>query len=964
MIGTPAPALGLRFRGRGAEQNAVDQLCWSARGHRGAALLVLGQPGMGRTALCEHAATALPGALVLRTRGVAEEQDVPHSGLHALLRPVADQLPTLLGSRADPLVSALELGRVAVPAPGAVLSAFLFALGALATEHPVLCCVDDADRLDPASRAALGFAARRVGSVRRVGILLTARAPEPEDGPGEWPAGIPAVTLPPLADADAAALLADLVPGQLDPAVREALLAAGAGVPGLLVELVDALTPEQLAGGAPLPPRLFTDGALLRRYAPRLRDLPADTQRLVLLAATAQEFTDTLDTDLLLRIAQHAGLDPARIEPAERAGVVRTDADLVRFPHPLLRQAIYQREPLAGRQAAHAVLAEVLTSPSQRLRRLRHLAASAPGPNSRLGNELASAVTALDGSATSGDSHLDRAEALARAAALADDEDTRAARLADAADHAWLAGRPDRARALLAQASGRATHPAVLGRIELVRGGIDLRAGIVEDAREALLLAAGLLAGTDPARALAALLGAAEASWLAGDIPGYRRIARQLVRAPGAPAGLRDFHTGMAATLAGDHATGVTALTRALTPEGRGGEDLDADPVALNRVVLAALMVGRVDVARAAATRAVGRARALGLATVVPQALEHLVYAELWTGRHGRAREHALAGLAAAERTGQRNRAVHHHAALAMVAALQGDPHACQQHAAVAVDHGRAHGLGLAVAVAGWSLARLDLAAQQPQLAVERLHLLAEDGHFAVAALAVPCLVEAAVLAGDPRPVRPALERFRRWAEATGDQTLTAQLLRCQAMLAEPAAADQLFARALTLHERTGAAFERARTHLLYGEMLRRRRRPSAARERLRRALLTFDACGARVWADRVRAELRVAGQADRVDPAGTARTDRPALATQLTPQQLRIARCVAAGSTNREVAVRLSLSPRTVDHHLRNVFAALGIRSRVELARIIAAEHRTPETWPERDRAAARPATRRGGQR
>ncbi|MDA0637692.1 LuxR C-terminal-related transcriptional regulator, partial [Nonomuraea sp. MCN248] len=133
---------------------------------------------------------------------------------------------------------------------------------------------------------------------------------------------------------------------------------------------------------------------------------------------------------------------------------------------------------------------------------------------------------------------------------------------------------------------------------------------------------------------------------------------------------------------------------------------------------------------------------------------------------------------------------------------------------------------------------------------------------------------------------------------------------------------------ALELHRQGACRFETARTQLLYGAALRRERRPGAAREHLHGALETFERLEARLWSERARAELRAAGETvTRPGPGGGPEQ-------QLTAQQLRIARLVAEGATNREVAAQLFLSPRTVDHHLRNVFARLGVRSRVELAR------------------------------
>lgn len=208
-------------------------------------------------------------------------------------------------------------------------------------------------------------------------------------------------------------------------------------------------------------------------------------------------------------------------------------------------------------------------------------------------------------------------------------------------------------------------------------------------------------------------------------------------------------------------------------------------------------------------------------------------------------------------------------------------------------------------------------------------------GHFAVRMLAIPCYIEAVALSGrvddGTDGLAEAVEEFALWTSRTTDPQAPAQLARCRALLAPQEEAAARYEEALAHHDRAGGDFERARTQLLHGQLLRRRRRTREARGPLRDALVAFERCSARAWAERAGGELRAAGEAVDVPDQGGAGP-----LAGLTPQQQRIARCVAEGATNREVAVRLSVSPRTVDHHLRNVFAALGVRSRTELARLL----------------------------
>ncbi|MFH8290137.1 LuxR C-terminal-related transcriptional regulator [Streptomyces sp. NPDC018059] len=368
---------------------------------------------------------------------------------------------------------------------------------------------------------------------------------------------------------------------------------------------------------------------------------------------------------------------------------------------------------------------------------------------------------------------------------------------------------------------------------------------------------------------------------------------------------------------------------RGVVARGQGAEE----PSRLLRAGVAALVVGDLAAASRINARALAAARASGTEIHVPKALEYLAYAELRAGRHARARAHAEDGLRAARRTGQRNIAAQHHAILALVASMEGEDEAVAGHAAAAARTADRHGLAQAATLVQWALARVDLGRGRAPEAAARLAPVVRPGprrgHFAVRMLVVPCFVEAASLAGEADAARVCVEEFAAWAAQGADPQAPAQLARCHALLAAPEDGDALYRVALARHELVGGDFESARTQLLYGKWLRRRRRPGEARGRLRDALVSFERCGARAWAEQARAELRATGEARTAEPPGGL--------SGLTPQQLRIARCVAEGATNREVARRLSVSPRTVDHHLRNVFALLGVRSRVELSRLVA---------------------------
>ncbi|MEE4491345.1 AAA family ATPase [Streptomyces sp. BE230] len=963
----------LRLYGRSGELAILETLLGRLRNGDGGALVLTALPGIGRTALLDKAVAAHQERRtgpVLTATATPAEQRLPYSGLHALLCSAPGPLP---------------LPPDAVLRDGITPAALLVLLRQLGAEQPLLVCVDDAHAWDPDSRAALAFAARRLGAGSRVAVVIGA-------GDETSFAGLPALRLGPLGDDAAAALLDRITDAadQVDPVVRGELLREAAGNPRLLAGLAGRLTPDQLAGRTPPPYPLPGAEDVLDAHAARLDGLPPDTRTLLLLAAAAQEHEPEgagADVTLLLRAAASAGLGPAALDlalltPAATAGALQRAGNRLHFSHPLVRRAVLHRASPQRRRAVHSLLAALLaTVPADARGRSRRPVRRAAGAGAtgameavgRAGGATCAVpalpprqgvprpgagylaagpsalpalvqracaaggpddglADALEAAAVAPRPYAERAAALARAAVLSTDEAVRDARFAAAAEHTRLAGDAGRARALLARIGARPAHDGA----HLVRGLLALRDGPAADAHEALLTAEALLAPHDPRRAVDARLGAAEAAWAMGDALAYLDAMTRIPVSVSDPA-LAQYCDGMSAVLRGRIAEGQALLRRCLDSAGRAH-----DPAPLLRGGASALVLGDIDAACRFGTRALAAVRSVGPEALLPQALEHLAYAELRAGRHAPARAHALEGLHAARRTGQPNTASHLHAVLALAASVEGGTESCATHADAALAGAGPHGLAQAATLATWALARADLAAGRSGEAAARLDPLVRPGprrgHFATRMLAVPCYVEASVLAGradrgrGADPVADAVAEFAVWVTRTTDPQVPAQLARCRALLAAPADVAGRYEEALAHHDRAGGDFERARTQLLYGAWLRRRRRTREARGPLRDALVAFERCGARAWTDRASGELRAAGEAVE-GPAATGGKDPLAA---LTPQQQRIARCVAEGATNREVALRLSVSTRTVDHHLRNVFAALGVRSRTELARLL----------------------------
>ncbi len=748
------------------------------------------------------------------------------------------------------------------------------AVTGLLEDRPVLICLDDLHLWDAHSRAALAAAWRAGGPGRRGPrwLVSAARHHRPPEVPGAE-----TVRLGRLGPDGARALLGALCAPPPAPPVVRRLVEESAGNPGVLVSAVRRLTPAQLAGGAPLPEPPVDGAVLVEVYGGFLAHLPADSRRLLTVVALAGRAGDE-DAGA---VAGRTGADVRGGPGAPRLAGVAVDAVLGGA-----RATRTPAEPLEG------LVADGLLCRTDGLLRFEDpflglaVLASAPAPASGC--------------------HVVRRAGAPRPARTAS---------------ALARGESHRADRLGPPAAVRALAPVVRGRSQLVRGLAALAGGPVMDAHEALLRAAELLRDRAPAEASDARFLAMEAAWAGGDVD-----ACLAALGCGGDAGgtERDFLDGLGAALTVRLDEARPSLARVVARDG--AED---DPRLLLRAGSAALVLGDTAAAARVHARALARARAEHRTALLPRALEHLAYAELRAGRYSRAARTAREGLRTAELTGQPNVAAHQHAVLALVASVAGDGLAVAEHAGLALGTARPHGLAQAATLAEWALARAELGSGLVAQAAARLVPLVRagprGGHFALRMLVVPCFVEAAVAAGRAAEARSAAGEYALWTAQGVDRTAPALLARCRALLAQGEEAAYWFGEAVRRHDGCGNDFERARTLFAYGTWLRRRRRPGAARGPLGDALVTFERAAADGWADHARSELRATGGAG----GGTA---DPTAWGLLTPQQQRIARFAAQGATNREIAGRLALSPRTVDHHLRGVFARLGIRSRVEL--------------------------------
>jgi DNA-binding CsgD family transcriptional regulator len=559
-------------------------------------------------------------------------------------------------------------------------------------------------------------------------------------------------------------------------------------------------------------------------------------------------------------------------------------------------------------------------------RRAWHRAAATVGPDDEVALELEQ--SAVRARARGG--YAAAATMLERAADVTVDAATAGQRLTAAATDAWTAGRAAATLRLLDRATPLVSDP-------LIRGDLDLRRGVVEaatgDRRAAFdLLAAGAepLMGLDHARAARLLVEAGRVAWSDADLPAALSVSQRMQQLALEPNSRESYAvrvmTGLGSLLRGD-TTAAAPLLRAVVADA----DRD-DPEQLQYAGGAAMVTGDESTAVELLTRAMARARALGAVSRLPETLATLASLQCWSGDLLTARSLATEGGALARETGQEHFAAHFDAVLAWVAAVQGREQECTELGGEAIELGMAHRVRPPVALATWALALSDLGAGRWADATIRLEAVASprsgQSHPVVAALASSDLVEAATWAGRPEVATAALARLEQFARPAAMPWTRALAARCRALVTHEDATNQ-YEEAIAWHADSTRRFDEARTRLLYGEHLRRDKRRTEARDQLRAALAAFQQMSATPWEQRACAELRATGVTLR-------KRQQADSLTQLTPQQSQIARLVADGASNKDVAAQLFLSTRTVDYHLRNVFVKLGITSRAELARIL----------------------------
>jgi DNA-binding CsgD family transcriptional regulator len=903
------PLLGLYGREHelGVLNGFVDQLAGGA----GGALVVRGEPGIGKSALLA-AATARArdqGMHSLSAVGVQSETDIPFAGLHQLLGPMlhlADGLPArqrgaLLAAfgRSDPIATELYL----------IALATLELIGDTAHGSPLLLIVEDAQWLDQATCAALAFVARRLAA-EPTAMLIAIR----NGHAGSFNnAGLPELRLEGVDGAAAGALLDAQAP-ELHPVLRERLLEEAAGNPLALIELPKVLPSEHLDDGALLPSRLPLTARLEGAFAMQQSELP-DATRSLLLVAAADDGGVLGEVLNAATILEGAAVTGDVVTPAVAAGLVEIEGTGLRFRHPLVRSAIYQAASLAERQAAHSALSEVVID--QPDRRVWHRAAARLAPDEQVAAELDQAAARAEHRGALAVAF----NALERAAEFSEDTGRKGSRLVRAAETAFEIGQEEPALRFLRAADSLDLAADVRTRLSWLRevySGSDWSGAPKADSFVDLAERMRVEGHVD--LALKALVTAAERCWWEN----RDQETRDAVVAAAERLPIAEDEPALLAILA--YADPVQRGALVINRISRMTPDA-SDPAGLHLVGAAACGVWAFDLALGFLDAAVDGLRSQGRLGLLAQALTAQAWAAVHLARQPLAVSAAEEACRLAEETGQPRWAATAQLAQAAIAAERGD-----LEVADALAH-KAETL-LLPTVATPMLALAQFARGRGAVA----HQFYAEGfehhrrtldptdpayHPHIGAWGLSDLVEAAAHSGREDAAEKYLEQLESLAAATAGSLLHATAGYARSMVADHEDAEALYQTALDRDLLQWPCY-RGRMLLWYGRWLRRQRRAAESRAPLRAARETFDALAFPALAQSARQELRAAGE--------TSRRRVPEAWDQLTPQELQIARLAAEGLSNREIGERLYISHRTVGYHLHRIFPKLGITSRGQL--------------------------------
>jgi DNA-binding CsgD family transcriptional regulator len=897
--------------GRADECAVLDGLIDDVRRGESRSLVLRGEAGIGKTALLKYLVESASDLTVARAVGVESEMELAFASLHQLCGPMLDRLERLPAPQRQALEVVFGVSAGAAPdrflAGLAVLSLF----SEVAEERPLLCVVDDAQWLDRASALTLAFVARRL-LAEPVGIVFAAREP------GEELQHVAELEVHGLRNGDARALLGSAVRSKLDERVRDRIVAETRGNPLALLELPQGLTATQLAGGFGLPGAQALPGRIEESFVRQLDTLSDEARRLLLVAA-AEPVGDPL---LLWRAADRLGIAPAAAEEAAAHGLL-TIEDRVTFRHPLARSAAYRSAAARERREVHLALAETTDRDVDPDRRAWHLAAAAAGPDEQVALELehsAGRAQARGGLAAA-------AAFLKRAVALTLDPARRADRALAAAQASLQAGAFDTAVGLLATAEAAPLDEFQRARVDLLCAQLAFASSRGTEATPLLMAAARRLEPLDVSLARETYVDAFSAALFGArlnDSIGVLDVAQAARAAPrrsdDEPT-TADLLLDALVALTDDYEMAVPLCREALA-------NLSGDKIAPEERLrwlwqggVVALEMWDDENAYFLSRHNVEIARETGTLSELALALSARTPVLVFCGELSAAGSAVAESHSVQEATGISSAP---YGAL-ILEAWRGKPREATELIEMTIREAGSRGEGIGVAISEYARAVLCNGLGQYEEALVAACSASEHQEVVAENWGLSELIEPATRTGRTDLATDALDRLARKARATGTNWALGIEARSRALLDEGGRADGRFREALERLGRTKLRAELARTHLLYGEWLRRDHRRVDARAQLRAAHDQFTSMGMEAFAERARKELLATGETVRKRTVET--RDR------FTAQEEQIARLARDGLSNPEIGARLFLSPRTVEWHLRKVFAKLGIHSRHELS-------------------------------
>lgn len=904
------------FLDRLSERAQIDHVLASAGQGMSAVLVLQGEAGAGKTALLDYAIDSAGDLDVIRVVGIESEAELGFAALHQLLLPYLGRLDSLPAPLRQALATAFGIREGGPPDRFLVGLASLTLLSGAATARSLLCVVDDAQWLDQESARVVAFVARRLHA-DGIGMLFAVRDPSNRHASLD---GLPSLRVSGLRPAKARQLLASATADTVNSEVSEQIITRTSGNPLALIELGRELAPGQLTGEISLPEPLPLGRSLQARFLSQVRRLPAATQVLLLTAAA----DPTGEPALLWRAGQHLGFGTQAAGPAEADELVTIGPTLT-FRHPLVRSAIYHGATIRDRQRVHQALAEATDPASGADLRAWHRSEATTEPEEALAAELEQAA----GRARSRGGWAATADYLTRSAALTPDAAERLRRVLAAAQAENTAGASLRAQALLDSVAGDLDDPHQRIVAQRLQGAIYY--ALMQPAKTAAILldAARQIAPVDAGQARDALLDALAASRVSGRLAAtgasgadIARAVRSMPQAPRSAGSIGDLLLDADTTLLLDgHEAAASQLSRAVAILREAPME-SADLLTWTGIGCWAAGALGDDVALySLGSRLEAQAREQGAVPALSNALIFTGTSELFAGALGRARA-LFTEREAIEEAREDDCGVGE----VLVLAWQGQVRDTRTQAVAAARLATESGLGWKLVWLEYALAVLELGLGHYEQALASAPY-GYDENVILSAFALPDLIEAAVRCGQLDFARDALDRVGRRAAASPTPLALGLLGRSRALLAEGPDAEPLYQEAITHLRHARGVSHLARTHLLYGEWLRRDKRRRDAREHLRAAHSMFETMGAGAFAERARLELAATGQ--------TARKRTPGHNGDLTPQELQVAVLAAAGSTNPEIAAQLFISPKTVDYHLGKVFRKVGVGSRRQLASV-----------------------------